>query len=282
MSLTWIEDNKRKFGIIVILLLMLFITLPILSHLDIWKFKTIYTVTREVANFLYLISGFILVLGLYLTLSQIGLLKTQIKDQSKSTEKQLEFIKIDIQSRNDRLAVEKSIDYLSLFANSILPKMELYWATLPKRKEIIVSNWNPSETDYYLDLVSLPEDEKSEILEELDSRRNKDVLLILNNLELFSAGIIHGLGKEDVVYDPVAGEFIKFISNEIVEISSQRYLGIPYTNTIKLYRIWKSRKKLATETLQIEKLESIIEARKAILEVAVTEAQTIPHIGEIK
>lgn len=264
--MNWNKLNRNTTIIIICLtFLLIVIALPILSNLNVWKFKTIFNIAKDIANFQYLISGSLLVLGLYLTLRQV------------------ELIKDDMKIRNNRASVEKSIDYLNIFANEIIPKINAYDAYLESKsdkKDIIVSNWNPSESNYHLDIFSLPKEERTVILLELKKRSEGDLLLILNNLEFFSAGIIHGLAKDDVVYDPIANSFIDFVSQEIVEISSQRHYGNPYENTIELYKNWKSRKNSVQVALQIEELESKLEERKSILEVAMTTAKPIKHIGK--
>jgi len=280
--LKWAKENKRKLiPIAIVLLLLVLIALPILSYFQLWNFKVIYDVTKEVANFLYLISGFLLVLGLYLTFRQIDILKVQVKDQIKGTEQQITFIKEDMKIRNHRAAVEKSIDYLHLFANDIFPRIEKYIATIGEYNELDIKDWNPSKTDYYLDILAINPNNSTFVLMELDRRRSAGLLEILNNIEFISAGIIHGLGKEDVVYDPIATSYINFISKEIVEISSQRHLGNPFENTIGLYKLWKNRKKSVDDALQIEELTSIIESKKAELEAAASLSKSIEHIGKV-
>lgn len=273
---------------ITIVILLILISFPILSHFEIWIFPDIYTVLKEIANFLYLISGFLLIIGLYLTLSQINILKKQVKDQADSTTQQLNYIKEDMRTRNHRAAVEKSIDYLSLFASNIFPKIQNYWDSLEDGvKDITIPHWDPSESNYHLDIFSLSSDVSSTVLVELHKRREAGLIEILNNIEFVSAGIIHGLGSEEVVYDPIATSFITFINKEIIEISSQRHLGNPFENTIKLYNLWKTRRKTAVDSLQVEELESIIkkkqaelDARKAELQVAASTSKPIEPIGK--
>ena len=295
------EQKKKKFIAITLLILMILISFPILSYFKIWHFNTIYEVLKEIANFLYLISGFLLIIGLYLTISQINILKTQVKDQAESTNKQLEYIKVDMRTRNHRAAVEKSIDYLSIFANDIFPKIQSYWDSLDGYRDINVPGWNPSKTDYRLDLLSLSPEVSSTVFQELQKRRNAGLIEILNNIEFVSAGIIHGLGKEEVVYDPIATSYITFIKREIIEISSQRHLGNPFENTIKLFILWETRRKTVADSLQAEELESIIKkkeseldasktalaeskaalsAKRAEIEVAASTSKPIDHIGK--
>jgi len=265
-------------GLLIILIML--ISLPILSYLEIWKFETIFSVAEDVANFLYLISGFLLVFGLLITFLQLKVLKVQVSYQLESTQKELEFIKEDMRTRNERAAVEKSIDYLNMFANEILPKMEKYMITIGDEK-LKINNWDPSATDYKIDLFSLPKQEQLIIFQKIDIRYQNGLLGLLNNIEFFSAGVIHGLAKENVVYEPIANAFITFVSNEIIEISSQRHLGVPFENTIKLYNKWKLRKKAEAQALQVEEMERIMEIKKAELEAAAAANEEIAHIGKL-
>lgn len=271
---------KKTYVIIsIVIFTILTFALVILNSLDIWYFKVIFEVIEETANLLYLVSGFLLIIGLYIAYSQLNLLKVQLTEQIKGTDGQLHFIKEDMRIRNHKAAVEKSIEYLHLFANDIIPRMNNYNKNHSNRKEIRITNWNPSESGYKLDILNLPDQEKMIVLAEMENRHSHDLLGILNNLEFFSAGIINGLGMEEVVYDPIAQTYLKFVSQEIVELSSQRFMGSPFKNTIELYILWKMRKKAESESLQIGELEGILEEKKQALNDLKSDYQTPTHIG---
>lgn len=282
-------ESNRKIKITIILMSLLFLfvaTIPILNYFNIWKFSEIYIIFENIANLLYLISGFLLVLGLWIAYHQLILLRQQVSNQLKNTEEQIKYmkeqlhhIKEDMRVRNDKIAVEKSVDYLHIFASDIIPMINKYNLKHKDRVELRISNWDPSESDYKLNIFELPDDERLKVLTELEKRRMHNLLDILNKLEFFSAGIMNGLGKEDVVYDPISNPFLRFVSREIVELSSQRYLGTPFTNTIELYKLWKKRKKADEESINIQMLEQMLSEKRKKLDELESKINPPTYIG---
>jgi len=224
-----------------------------------WKIS--YEIFRSGFELLYFSTGVFLIIGLY-----IGF-------------KQLEITNKDIKIRNERMAVEKSLDYLNIFAETLLPKMNKYIQDISDEEPLLLEAWDPEENDYKLDISEFDEEDELDLLRSLIIRQDKGLQDIFNHLEFLSAGIMHGLAKEEVVYDPISGVFCKFIENEIIALCASRAQGAPFENLITLYKKWKRRKENDAIMLHIKEAERNIEIAK--MHVAADEELIKPkdHIG---
>ena len=275
------RKNKLILNFLIAISILL-VTVPILNNFEIWFAPTLYLITKDVLEILYFFSGIVLIFGLYIGYLQFKLASTQAEKQNLSMKEQLSSIKDDIKIRNERLAVEKSMDYLELFANSLLPKINQYQSLMEGKAKISLDSWNPKENNYTLESAYLESVEVSSrlvILQGLVDRQNLNLPDIFNQLEFFSAGIYHGLAKEEIVFVPISHLFCEFINNEMLFLCTQRGIGNPYENTVKLFDKWTSKKESDTKLLQIKEYQTKIDIAEQEVAATADLVKPQPHIG---
>jgi hypothetical protein len=187
-----------------------------------------FVILKEIIELLYYVAG----VGLFGTLI-VGLL-------------QLNVLKKDLQIRNKRASVEKSLEFLKYYSDELLPLINKYYRELNKEipkpksvKHLINETFtlNPKELD-------------KEIIAETIVREKMGVTQILNKLEFFSIAMLNGITDESLIFTPVARDFCETFEEQYVVIALHRSNGIaPYNNIVELYKVWNNK-------LEIEKLES--------------------------
>jgi hypothetical protein len=187
-----------------------------------------FVILKEIIELLYYLAG----VGLFGTLI-VGLL-------------QLNVLKKDLQIRNKRASVEKSLEFLKYYSDELLPLINKYYRELNKEipkpksvKHLINETFtlNPKELD-------------KEIIAETIVREKMGVTQILNKLEFFSIAMLNGITDESLIFTPVARDFCETFEDQYVVIALHRSNGIaPYNNIVELYKVWNNK-------LEIEKLES--------------------------
>lgn len=261
------KTGKRNLGIILtsVIILIIVVLVSVMKVLGNNWWQSSYDIFRHALELIYFLSGVVLIVGLY-----IGY-------------KQLEITNKDIKIRNERMAVEKSLEYLSFFAETLLPSINDYTRRIGNVEPMNISGWVPADNDYKLHLEKLnelvnPEDQIN-ILEQLILRETSGIQDIFNQLEYFCSGINHGLAKEEVVYSPISSVLCRFVEKEIIPLCVTRASRAPFENLLKLYNKWDLRMKNDTRRLQLEKELSIIEDTKK--QIAAAEEITKPqnHIG---
>ncbi|WP_129692307.1 DUF4760 domain-containing protein [Gottfriedia acidiceleris] len=188
---------------------------------------------KEIIQVLYNLSGIALVATVIIGIKQLKLLKT------------------DLQVRNKRAAVEKSLEYLSFFSDDFLPYCAQYQNDLKEELP------NPKSYNHLFDGNFYIEDRHidKEMIAELIVKESKGIMNLINKLEFFSTAMLNGVSDEKIVFTPVAKVFCEFIEREHVYISVQRSSnGVPFENLIRLYKDWK--KNIESEKAKIEKLEA--------------------------
>ncbi|MBU4642806.1 DUF4760 domain-containing protein [Bacillus toyonensis] len=181
-------------------------------------------------------------------LSGIGMLGTVIIGL-----RQLSILKQDVDLKNKRAAVEKSIEYMNWFASDLLPQAKEYrqgWADLqPKVKKY---KYNVRKD------FSLTEEEMKD--KQVHMHLSIDLKCggqeIINQLEYVGAAFISGIADEELAFTSLASIYCETIEELYLLISFCRTNGSEnlYSNTIKLYEMWKDRLKKSELENKIEKM----------------------------
>ncbi|QOS98124.1 hypothetical protein JNUCC42_16555 [Brevibacterium sp. JNUCC-42] len=189
----------------------------------------LWQITIQIVQVLYNLVGIFLILGVYIGLKQLKLMK---KDQY---------------DKNKRIAVEKSLEYLNFFATNFIPNVSKYTSDLNKEITDYEDTKHLFDGTFFLHLDTLPKG----IIAETIIREKYGCLNLFNQLEFFSVAVLNGVMDEDIVFTPLSGAIVKFVESEHVAISLLRSKGAPYKNLLKLYRKWKTR--MEVEELELQK-----------------------------
>jgi uncharacterized integral membrane protein len=240
-----LSKKKEKIGwkiyVTAAFILIILLALSVANTFGPTMWTSVFSIVNSLLELLYFVSGILLLVGLFIGYNQ---LKTANED---------------IKIRNERLGVEKSLDYLSFFAHTLVPKMSEYVSSAPKGESLQFGTWDPKETDYKLEIKNLEDSVQLEAYVSLLSKQERGVNDIFNHLEFFSAGVVHGLADEEVVYNPISKMFCRFVEREIIYLSTARSEGTPFANVTFLYKKWSLRLENDTQLLKIRELESTIE-----------------------
>ncbi|WP_369404926.1 DUF4760 domain-containing protein [Piscibacillus salipiscarius] len=141
--------------------------------------------------------------------------------------------------KNQRAAARKSTEMLYIFATVFLPSLNEYQKKIKgKIKQTDTVKFNG---EFHVDIDNI---EKDAIIEALTKEKN-GLTDILNQLEYFSACLVHGVADEEMVFSPIATTFCDFIEREHLLISIHRSKSDSstnyYNNMLKLYKIWSHR-----------------------------------------
>lgn len=187
---------------------------------------------KEVIETAYYISGIILVMGVVLGL------------------KQLKILKKDLEDRNKRAAVEKSLEYLNLFATTILGAISEFNGKLKKELPKQKDSEHLFDGKFNIDIEKL----NKELIVETLVVQKLGATTILNQLEFFSVAMLNGVADENIVFTPASKVYCRFIEEQHLLLSIMRNQGAPYANLVKLYGKWKDR--LEVEQLELQKIEA--------------------------
>ncbi|WP_413379278.1 hypothetical protein [Alkalihalobacillus sp. 1P02AB] len=232
---------------------------------------------KEWIEILYYLSGILLVIGLYFAYRQIivanksielatkniDLVREQIastNEQVKSASEQLDLMKKDSNDRHKRASVEKSLEYLSLYANNILVEEEQFVLNLRNMEIDKEDDKSLFTRDFKIDPNSLEEDMLRIVIE----KQNLGLIHIFNRLEYFSIAILCGLADEEIVFIPISKSYCNFIEWNYQYLSILRYEGTPYKNLVELYNVWSNRLEVERLTLQVKETEDMIKQRDGI------------------
>ncbi|MEK4697923.1 hypothetical protein MKX31_28745 [Bacillus sp. FSL M8-0063] len=181
----------------------------------------------------YVISEIKPILEALYYLAGIGLLTTVI-----IALKQLQVVKQDMDIRNKRAAVEKSIEYLKWFSSEYIPKVNKVLGKITIAATI--DKLNPMNDLFFPD-----DSHKTPEVQTLISEAKKHGGLdILNDLEFFSTAVLNGLSDEKILYKPLAKSYCSIVAVLYPVICNYRATADPtngYSNIMKLYKIWNDR-----------------------------------------
>lgn len=152
--------------------------------------------------------------------------------------KQLKLLKKDIADRNKRAAVEKSIEYLNLFATEFIPHFDDYRVKLTR--DGVILHQGPYEDFIFTSEFNA---HVSSVKTYLDKSFEHDGNNLANELEFFAAALLSGLADEELVFNPVAEIYCESIEHLYVIYCDTRKDSDSrlFTHTIKLYKMWKAR-----------------------------------------
>ena len=177
----------------------------------------------------------------------------------------------DYQTKNKSASIEKSIEYLNLFATDFIPKASLYSEEIQKKG--IEMYRGPLNKDFKFDRNCNPNSEY--IQTHLQVSFENGSPNILNQFEFFSAAMMSGLADEELAFVPLGKIYCKFVREMYVPICYLRREedATNYSNTINLFNNWNAR---------IEKLS--LEKNRNKLDEQISEIQTssIQSIWEAK
>ncbi|MGG5738582.1 DUF4760 domain-containing protein [Bacillus cereus group sp. IBL03679] len=171
-------------------------------------------------------------------LASIGLFATVIIGL-----KQLQVVKKDMNTRNQRAAVEKSIEYLKWFSSDYLPKFSK-----------MVSEFDDNDVEVKINPINpmfLPDEshKTKEVQAFIAKAHNNDAIDMLNSLEFFSAAVLNGLADEEIVYKPIVKPYcsvVCFLYPVICNYRVKENSTSGFSNIIELFEIWNSRHKKET------------------------------------
>lgn len=218
---------------------------------------------RLILELLYYLSGIILGGGVIFAILQIkqGILQLDLlKQQLVIGVEELNLLKKDNEDRYKRAAVEKSIEYLKLYAERIIPASDLYNRKL---KEEIP---DPTDTSHLFDgKFNLNFETLDQLIKiEIIVKQKSGAIQLLNELEFFCAAINAGLTDEDLVFTPTAKNFCKLIKRDHLVISVMRNRGTPYKNLLEVFNKWSARLEIEEDQLQIQEATNRIKEKEHV------------------
>lgn len=246
------KKNKKTAGFILILtafitLLVIIITMSVMDAFGNKWWGVSFDILRSIFEMLYFSSGIVLIIGLY-----IGY-------------KQLRVASEDIKIRNERLAMSKSLDYLDIFASELLPKMTEYVTKSSSPKVVEKTKFSIEDVEsliddnYYINIDTMNPEIGAYAFKLLIEKQSHGIETIFNQIESFSAGIVHRLADETIVYGPISSVYCSFIESELVFLSIQRGYGAPFDNTVALYKKWTKKRESDVNVLKLKELEGTLE-----------------------
>lgn len=190
---------------------------------------TMYQTSRDILEILYYIAS----IGLF-----VGILVAA---------KQLKVMKSDINSKNKRASVGKSIEYLNWYATEFIPEFDVYQEKLEGKKINVYYKMKNRNFDFD-EGFSL---ESPNVMNSVAQKRENGAISLNNQLEFFSAAMMSGLADEELAFNPLAEAFCEFVEFNYDVYCYTRRSGKDtlFTHTISLYEMWKER----LESLELQK-----------------------------
>ncbi|KAA0944053.1 hypothetical protein FQ087_18175 [Sporosarcina sp. ANT_H38] len=243
---------KKTTGFILILaafitLVVIIITMAVMNAFGNKWWGVSFDILKSIFEMLYFLSGLVLIIGLY-----IGY-------------KQLRVASEDIKIRNERLAMSKSLDYLEVFASELLPKMTEYVQKSSSSNDDEITVFSIEDVkklideNYYINIENMDPEIGAYAFRLLIEKQSHGIENIFNQIESFSAGIVHRLADETIVYGPISSVYCSFVESELVFLSIQRGIGAPFDNTIALYKKWTKKRESDVNVLKLKELEDTME-----------------------
>lgn len=200
-----------------------------------------YSIFKEILVVLYYIASIGLFTGILISI------------------KQLKIMQSDIKTKNKRASIEKSIEYLNWFATEFIPEVDDYTLKL-EGKRINVYPDIDKRTFKFNDTLNL---RSRNVKNSIKIKHDNGAIYLCNQLEFFSAAMVSGLADEELAFNPLAESFCQIIElNYDVYCYARRHKDTLYTNTIKLYKIWKDR----LESINLQKEKELIEQKMSKIE----------------
>jgi hypothetical protein len=197
--------------------------------------EVVYTF-KEVLEIGYHISGILLIITVIIGVIQLWLMKK------------------DLSGKYKRASVEKSIEYLDMFASDFIPKLSEYQKkyndALSKLNQQLTEEGKPQLKE--IPSIEIPLEDYFIVETEPSHDIIINVILmnkcgadeLLNRLEYFSAAMLSGLADEKLAYNPLSDLYCSLIDELYHNICMSRGRNKNsklYTNVIALYKKWKNR-----------------------------------------
>lgn len=169
---------------------------------------------------------------------------------------QLKLMKSDLKTKNQRAAMEKSLQYLDWFASDFFPAQnnfmtkqnEIKRAMMEKAKDDKHRNrfqnaFKKAHIEFDVNDTFIKNtrelDEYAIPISCMSAARADN---ILNQLEYFAAAMSCGLADEELAFNPLSDAYCNVVEELYLMLCTLRTDNDKlYSNVIKLYRIWKSR-----------------------------------------
>lgn len=174
--------------------------------------------------------------------------------------KQLVLVKNDIKTKNQRSAVEKSVEYMDWYANVFIPEHEDFKKKLRNQKDVKL-NYN-----FEGDNFKFPEPltvDRTSLNRCIVVKSDAGFVSLANQLEFFSYVMTNGLADEEQVFLPIGELFVDFM-NQNQELYCQlrdNDNDNKFSYSVKLYKLWNNRierEKLDKQAGEIEEKRSSI------------------------
>lgn len=231
--------------------------------------SNIFSVSRSFLEIIYFLSGIAVAIVAIIGLKQLRIALEQLKTSIKQVEigmnqvsvgiEQVSLLKQDIETRNQRQAVEKSIEFIEKYKKVIFPLASQHHKTMSEL------NYEPYSKEV-LDIKDFPFSNWEEWKSAVDKVMKTEIFDIFNELELFSSAFISRLADEQLAFQPLGKTFVNLIEKNY-DLFCVCRVTAPYINTSKLYMIWKHRikkRELDKESKKLEDVRTLIKDTKII------------------
>jgi hypothetical protein len=210
-----------------------------------------YSIIKEGIELIYYLSSIGLLIGVI-----VGL-------------KQLKLMKKDFEVKNQRASIEKSIEYLNLFATEFIPIAGKVLLEIEKKNVKFYKG--PINPDFRFDHNCNPSSKY--IRDLLKASIECDAITVLNRFEYFSAAFISGLADEELAFIPLSRLYCEYIEQLYVVLCYLRRDEDQnsFEYTVKLYNMWKKR----LEKMKLEKKKSKLDE-----EISKIREERIRYIGD--
>jgi hypothetical protein len=206
---------------------------------------------------IYYISGIVLIIGIVIGIKQLKIAKDEIK-----------LLKNDYEVKNKRAAIEKSIEYLNVFATEFIPKAGK--VTLEIEKKVNQMYKGPINKEFRFDSNCNPDAQY--IQDIIKASVECGAINVLNRFEYFSAAFVSGLADEDLAFSPLSRIYCEYIEGLYVILCYLRrdedHNSFDYT--VQLYNTWEKR----LEKTKLEKRRSKLDD-----EISKINTERIKYIG---
>ncbi|WP_433752933.1 hypothetical protein [Paenibacillus amylolyticus] len=213
-------------------------------------YEMIYQLIRSFIELIYFISGIVLAIIAIYGLRQFKIALDQLTVSIKQVEigmEQVSLLKHDIEVRNKRLSVEKSIEFIERYKNTIFP-------LAVKHRELMEQYEYSFYTEDVIDIKEFPFSNQDDFKKAFDKTIKTEANDLFNEIELFSSAFTSRLADEELAFQPLGKTFVRLIDRNY-DIFCVCRSSAPYANTVKLYITWKERLKKNELDKQINQLE---------------------------
>lgn len=162
---------------------------------------------------------------------------------------QLKILKRDINTRNERSAKEKAIEFSSLYLKEYVKLEGIYFFKL---RENNIPGYSGPIKDFSPDSV-LPEYKKIQLLRS----SHLEFLPALNRLESISAAFTSGVADEVTGFKIIGRTFCATVASnyDIISISRTNSIAPYWSNIVELFYVWSKRLTKAELDAERNKLE---------------------------